>query len=1206
MLIQGKSLVLRGLVLKVFVFLPLLTGFMQPAAARNEIISWVPPYAISPSQAAVQADFGACDAKDGLTRIGLQFWTPNWDGTIKYADHEWYTPTDADVGWWRSWCTSNNIQCLLTIYNNTGSWDWNLARSAFAGNRQTFVNELVSEMERLSLDGIDIDLEGIGNLDDDRAAFDLFIQELSAELKHRGKVLTIDSFHYIWNAPNQSWWPDWLGEVDNIHAMGYEDLYEGGSGYQKYSFQQNTGTAAGYAGNAVLMGMPSYVSSWGVSSGRGTSALAHVREVRNDLFSGATGIAIWDLQLSAWQDSDLWCEIAELKDAGTNPPPDDTTPPNPNPMDWSVQPYLDTQWLPDYIVGSMTAATATDSSGGVQYFFDCIEAPPGGWWKGCEDSGWQGSATFSDWYLENDNTYHYRVKARDLYGNETAWSDEAIITLGTPANTAPVANDDNTATEAGTSVVIAVLDNDTDQDGDTLDIISFDGVSNGVVVDNANILTYTPDTGFTGTEMFTYTISDGNGGNDTATVTVQVTENTVEPNYPFGQHLVSYAVGTILPSHRSQAQLDNDVRAFYDYWKTNYLVTAGTTPEGNPLYRVTFGSGDPGTTVSEGQGFGMVLVPLMAGYDTQAQVIFNGLWEFSRNHPSSTDSRLMDWKVPETGGDNSAFDGDADIAYGLLLADAQWGSGGWIDYASDAATVITGILESTIGPVSRLPMLGDWVSANGSPYNQYTPRSSDFMPGHFRAYGRATNDPLWDQVINSTQSVIDSIQTNYSSATGLLPDFIVDADGSSTPAPGNFLEGANDGRYYYNAGRDPWRIGVDALLNDDAASLAQVRKIANWIAGSTGGNPFNIKAGYHLDGTPLGNYFTTFFVSPMGIAAMTEPSLQPFLNDIYDSVYNTHEGYYEDSVNLLSLLVMTGNYWDPTTIDGTGSTPPVFLTDPVIKSNATEDTAYNGSILGDAFDEDGDALTFSKISGPAWLTVAGNGDLSGTPANAEVGINNWTVEVNDGNGGSDQATLQITVINTNDAPFFTSNPIAKPDATENVAYNNTLTGDASDDDGDTLVFSKLSGPAWLTVSSNGLLSGIPADADVGTNSWTVEVSDGNGGSDTTVVTITVAAPVPQAPSGLTATVQTSGKGKNKTKDVTLNWNDNSNNEEDFVIERCQETGKGRNKVCYFSVLGGVAANLTTFSDSPGSGTFKYRVKASNGNGDSGYSNEVKI
>jgi hypothetical protein len=64
------------------------------------------------------------------------------------------------------------------------------------------------------------------------------------------------------------------------------------------------------------MGFPSWVDSWGTSSGRGTSALAHVGEVRSDLPEPA-GIAIWDLQLSAagWRASTLWGEIALLKGA---------------------------------------------------------------------------------------------------------------------------------------------------------------------------------------------------------------------------------------------------------------------------------------------------------------------------------------------------------------------------------------------------------------------------------------------------------------------------------------------------------------------------------------------------------------------------------------------------------------------------------------------------------------------------------------------------------------------------------------------------------------------------------------------------------------------------------------------------------------------------------------------------------------------------
>lgn len=47
---------------------------------------------------------------------------------------------------------------------------------------------------------------------------------------------------------------------------------------------------------------------------------------------------------------------------------------------------------------------------------------------------------------------------------------------------------------------------------------------------------------------------------------------------------------------------------------------------------------------------------------------------------------------------------------------------------------------------------------------------------------------------------------------------------------------------------------------------------------------------------------------------MTEPSQQQWLDDLYDAVRGRFEDYYEDSVTLLCLLVMTGNFWDPSTI----------------------------------------------------------------------------------------------------------------------------------------------------------------------------------------------------------------------------------------------------------------------------------------------------
>lgn len=102
--------------------------------------------------------------------------------------------------------------------------------------------------------------------------------------------------------------------------------------------------------------------------------------------------------------------------------------------------------------------------------------------------------------------------------------------------------------------------------------------------------------------------------------------------------------------------------------------------------------------------------------------------------------------------------------------------------------------------------------------------------------------------------------------------------------------------------------------------------------------------------------------------------------------------------------IILSNYTPPT------NTPPVFTQDPITKPNATENTPYTGQTLaGSATDADGDTLTYSKVTGPAWLNIAPDGALSGTPGSGDVGWNQWTVEVSDGNGGTNQATLRIKV-----------------------------------------------------------------------------------------------------------------------------------------------------------------------------------------------------
>ena len=104
-------------------------------------------------------------------------------------------------------------------------------------------------------------------------------------------------------------------------------------------------------------------------------------------------------------------------------------------------------------------------------------------------------------------------------------SNVAAISLNVlPMNDSPVAEDDLSTTPQDTPVVVAVLANDTDQDGDIFFLEAFTQGADGTVSDNGNsTITYSPNTGFSGSDSFTYTISDENGDLATATVGITVT-----------------------------------------------------------------------------------------------------------------------------------------------------------------------------------------------------------------------------------------------------------------------------------------------------------------------------------------------------------------------------------------------------------------------------------------------------------------------------------------------------------------------------------------------------------------------------------------------------------------------------------------------------------------------------------------------------------
>ena len=118
----------------------------------------------------------------------------------------------------------------------------------------------------------------------------------------------------------------------------------------------------------------------------------------------------------------------------------------------------------------------------------------------------------------------------DGHGGTSTAIVTITVTLQTPPpNRPPVAVDDTATTAFAQPVTINVLANDSDPDHDPLLISGVSPPANGTATVAGNAVTYTPAAGFSGTDRFTYSISDGHGGTSTAAVTVTVSP---QPNRP--------------------------------------------------------------------------------------------------------------------------------------------------------------------------------------------------------------------------------------------------------------------------------------------------------------------------------------------------------------------------------------------------------------------------------------------------------------------------------------------------------------------------------------------------------------------------------------------------------------------------------------------------------------------------------------------------
>jgi hypothetical protein len=631
-----------------------------------------------------------------------------------------------------------------------------------------------------------------------------------------------------------------------------------------------------------------------------------------------------------------------------------------------------------------------------------------------------------------------------------------------PVNDTPVATPRSVTTPEDTAVAIVLAG--TDKDLNTLTFSVVTGPSNGTLSGTAPNLTYTPVANFNGSDQLTFRVNDGTVNSATATVAISVTPVNDAP----------------VAQNKSAATAEDTPVA---------VILSGTDPENSPLTFAIVNSPSKGTLSGTVPNLTYTPSADSNGNDSFTYRVNDGTTNSSTATVSITISPVNDAPVAAS----KSVTTIEDTPLPIIL------SGSDKDLNTLTFSVVTGPSNGTLTGTAPNLTYSPAKNYNGS--DQFTFRVNDGS-------------------VDSQLATISILVSTSNDAPVALPDSLTIAE--DTPLPivlgGTDAEGATlnftivTGPTKGSLSGTPPKLtytptanfsGNDSftfIVNDGAANSQQATvsltvtpvndaPVANSFTVETpAGSPRSIA----LTGSdPDGNTLTFTIVSnpAKGTLSGTAPSLtyqpNPGATGSDQFTYRASDG----SLNSANATVSI-NITPVTTV--VPNLAPVFTADP-ISLVGTAGTPVGGQLAAtDA--NTADVLTFSKISGPAWLAVSSSGALSGTPQAANAGTNSFLVQVTDNNGASDQATLNITVssaASVNRAPAFIGNPIFAAETSENAVYSGqSLAGQAVDPDaGDTITYWKIAGPAWLNVAPNGQLSGTPPSGSAGTNSFVIRAAD---------------------------------------------------------------------------------------------------------------------
>ncbi|WP_310542643.1 Ig-like domain-containing protein [Phenylobacterium sp.] len=550
------------------------------------------------------------------------------------------------------------------------------------------------------------------------------------------------------------------------------------------------------------------------------------------------------------------------------------------------------------------------------------------------------------------------AQAQFKYGaGQTAYAPPAGYNHFTPLsqNSAPVASNDSASANAGQPTNIQPLTNDNDADGDFLSLVNVTPPNQGSVTIDGATLVYTSAAGYSGSDVFSYTLTDGRGGTATASVSVTVSPAT--------------RIFSISPSVNGKSTWNLDVDGALNLASAGAWTIVPSTTFTAPSKTWGGGGGNASNSQNGGAGGAAVgNVTLTAGVSYTLYVGAGGTsggehglgGGYSGIRATSGAAVLIAGGGGTAGnyGHGGAGGGTAGLAAnGGGGTQTGGGNGGGGQFPGGTGSAWTG---GTDGYHGQMAGGAGYYGGGGGGADPYTYYGSGGGSGYY--------DPA------KVFSAILSAGT--STSPGAASDTM--RGGAGAPAgPGRLILG------------DPSANLAPVAANDNATTELDTAKTVSPLANDTDSNGDNLSVS--SVGVPSHGLASVSSAA----AILYTPTAGYSGPDIFS--YTISDGRGGSATATVSMTVRAANQ-APVAVNDATSTP----------SNAvlTFDPRLNDS------DPDGDALSVSAVGTPAHGTVTiglGGSNVTYTATAGYLGADGFTYTVSDGRGGTSNATIAVTV-----------------------------------------------------------------------------------------------------------------------------------------------------------------------------------------------------